>query len=276
MTMERLLVIVNYEVMDAKLKADVAEFLLNFFLDNPVKTFKLNEGFSGGKKEMIVFPNRFDALLFLQYVEDRKLAMADVVNQFQNSGWVSYPEGRSITAYNDYDGLHTYIRHGDDLVGLSHVVERGVVKHGAFVNKVHSRYLGDVARLWFSGASTTVYNCMRQLRYDLKRPRKPRAGDICLEEYLAPTVQRLDDHVKLNVFTKRGDFYTITNSGITVGEYGEDEDVLKAAVWGWRKFKHEFREEDVIGTKHGLSSMDAAFRQAAHIAAIERNERGWV
>lgn len=274
---ERLCIIVNYEAMGMERKVKVKEFLLNFFLENDVRHFKLDAGITGGKKEIIVIPGRMDGNRFVQWVDDRRLAFQDEVASLSDSGWIEPPEGYSVTNYNDLDGLHTYVCNGDDLRGMCHSSIKGVKQHGAWLyEEPISRYLGNPARLWFVGASTNVYDCVRQLRYDLRRDRKATAEPLRLEDCLIQTIDRLEDRTKLCIMTHRGDFYTITDKGITVAEYGTDEDTLKAAVFEWRKFKHGYTTSDIVGTRHALSTLEGQFRQAAHEAAIDRNSRGWI
>ena len=274
---ERLCVIVNYEAMNLERKVKVKEFLLGFFLENEVRHFKLDEGITGYKKEIIVIPNRVDANLFIKWVDDRRLAFPNETASLHNSGWIEPPGVYSVTNYNDRDGLHTYVCNGDNLSGLCFSMVKGVTHHGAWLHdRPKARYLGNPARLWFVGVSNNVYDCVRQLRYDLYRDRKPSAEPLRLEDCLAPTIGRLKGRTKLCIMTHRGDFYTITDKGIAVAEYGTDEDTLKAAVFEWRKFKHGFTADDVVGTRHELNELDTKFRHAAHEAAIDRNVRGWV
>lgn len=277
MAYERLCIIVNNDYMSLELKVAVKEFLLNFFIENEVKYFKLDDGITGGKKEVFVIPNSIDAKRFLQWVDDRRLGYPKEVDALGNTGWVEEPEGRSFTSYNDFDGLHTYVQGGDALNGLRRSFHLGVQTHGAWLhNAPAARYMGKVERLWFVGDSTNVYNCSRQLAYDLRRPRKTPETPLCLENYLEPAIKRLNANTKLCVMTERGDFYTVTTKGVTVGEFAPAEVILQAAVHGYRKFKHEFHAADTKVFEHGLSNRESQFRQAAHIAAIDRNQRGFV
>jgi hypothetical protein len=277
MTLDRLCIVVNYERMQLELKVLVKEFILNFFLDNDIRHFKLDKSITG-KNEIIVIPSFSDGNRFLQYVHDRKLGFPRETTALNETGWMGPPTCHSVTSYNDVDGLHTYVCKGDDLSGLCGHMVKGVTYHGAWLHdEPKARYLGNPARLWFVGDSTNVYDCVRQLRYDLRRDRKVSDTPLTLETCLVPTIARLGKRTKLCIMTHRGDFFTITSKGIiTVGEYSDEEATLKAAVFEWRKFKHGFTEADIVGIRHELDPLETAFRHAAHEAIIDRNKRGWI
>lgn len=269
----RSILFVPFDQFDAAASNIVRGFLIDVMQD-PYADIKLTSIPTDlfERSKLYYFKTSIDRVAFdkklKKYIEDNP-QHTHLMLQLTTTA-IDRPKGRSIVCNSQAKGIHVYQQPGESIYKLS--FDHNVPEE---VNLLKNTFFGQIDKLWIMGPSKNAHTVYRRLRFTLYRHRsggdKPR-----FEEALEMAFHALDEHTRICIVTKTGNFFDITNKGVNTNNYVEDDEMIQAVAYEWEETSIGCNTIGIQHRIHGLTRFQTMLRTAAHECIITRNKLGLI